>query len=537
MPQRLPDGKYVTAKYWGITWAQLSEFFDECRRDEEWDADDNVRNFVTKFVQPRTSHQIRSTMGYALMVNKDHPQEVTIMISHAWDENADRFFADVLECVDKDEVAYICFLSNYQGTANEIDAQLGNDMKRSPFTQVIYNPACQRMLIVPNEELKGDGGGLYSRLWCDWEIKCAADAGIPIHIIPKRDTIQHLLGKYGNSSRDAKCGTQKDEDNIKKAIESMPPQTREFHALAFCFSMYGFIIACLIWNNQAVWLGGFLGGFLLCIAAMWCLKDWFRRITSEEDGFAVLDSVIQGAMNKEYSCASFHPEKDLPVLAFTGVACGFLDCAVRLIMPHGDSGTTDLSQLSQDLKQLSQLPAKGAPDLNELSRKVFDPGHSQCAHWLEGGGFGVLLWMMFNLNAIGPWTGVFVRRTCKRRLYSSSLLSLGIVGMLIGKYFSRNTKDYTGRGLLLALLTGFTCMSAAHRRWKHAVSLLLCAACMVLTYLFSPDTWRETFLVVMGVNGAVLVPNVPPTRRFGMLVFGLLAVFGLFGLGRVDLWT
>ncbi|CAL1141566.1 unnamed protein product [Cladocopium goreaui] len=266
-PQRLPDGTWVPARFWGIHRKELRQLYAASCEDEFWrdhlDVTEYVNHFATwcgagsdffdfhdpvMLVKPRTAG---TEMGYALMVHQDNPQEVNLMVSHAWVENAKSFFEDVLKSMFRNEVAFICFLSNFQGTSAEIDAQLGNDIMRSPFTQVLNSSACQRLLVVPNEELKTNGQGLYSRLWCIWEIKVAADAGLPIIILPDRSSDEHLLGKSIISSRNARCGNpfcpmNKDELLIRAAIARMPPESNRSSAYAFfgiCFcTSYGAVV-------------------------------------------------------------------------------------------------------------------------------------------------------------------------------------------------------------------------------------------------------------------------------------------------------
>ncbi|CAK9073175.1 unnamed protein product [Durusdinium trenchii] len=247
-PQRLPDGTWVPARFWGVHRRELRALYVQSSNDEMWQDDLDVTSFVNHFVRPQTEG---TEMGYALMVHQDDPQEVNLMISHAWVENAKNFFEDVLQSMFHSEVAFICFLSNFQGTAQQIDAQLGNDILRSPFTQVINSAACQRLLVVPNEELRSNGQGLYSRLWCIWEIKVAADAGLPIMILPHRSSGEHLLGQSIVSSRNARCGNphqpmNKDETLIREAIANMPPESNRSSAIAFfgiCFcTSYGAVI-------------------------------------------------------------------------------------------------------------------------------------------------------------------------------------------------------------------------------------------------------------------------------------------------------
>ncbi|CAJ1459235.1 unnamed protein product [Effrenium voratum] len=108
---------------------------------------------------------------------------------------------------------------------------------------------------VPNEQLRANGQGLYSRLWCIWEIKVAADEGLPIKIVHERRTEEHLLGK-STSSRSARCGNpsepmNKDEKLIRDAIANMPPESARSSAFSF------FIICFCISYGAA--LGGSIG--------------------------------------------------------------------------------------------------------------------------------------------------------------------------------------------------------------------------------------------------------------------------------------
>eukprot|EP00435_Cladocopium_sp_Y103_P026331 s1840_g6.t1 len=140
------------------------------------------------------------------------------------------------------------------GQDNEVEPKEPTEPRgewRSPFTQVLNSSACQRLLVVPNEELKTNGQGLYSRLWCIWEIKVAADAGLPIIILPDRSSDEHLLGKSIISSRNARCGNpfcpmNKDELLIRAAIARMPPESNRSSAYAFfgiCFcTSYGAVV-------------------------------------------------------------------------------------------------------------------------------------------------------------------------------------------------------------------------------------------------------------------------------------------------------
>ncbi|CAE8603258.1 unnamed protein product, partial [Polarella glacialis] len=409
--QRLPDGTWVTAKFWGISRHQIAELYKTCRRDDRWCDTDSVSQFVPKFVAPVTDG---TQMGYALLVNQESPQQVNLMISHAWVENAGVFFEDVLANTYEHEIAYICFLSNYQGSAEEIDAQLGNNILTSPFTEVIKNPACERMMVVPNEELRWNAQGLYSRLWCDWEIKVAADSGLPISVIEQRNTDCHLLGATTLSSRNARCGDpnrpmNKDERLIRDAIKNLPPETTRSHALGlsfFCLSTaYGAEIGKVVVPGDMTTTGmivGLLIGVALGCVFMFCLAANVRSCVArarQRDGYKVLDSIIKGAQVGSYSCRRFTMERDLPALAAVCITCGVIDGAVRCLTRANG---------------WIQMPAA----------------------FLEGTGSGGLLWAMFNINMMGPWTGVFLVRPAAQRCCAALLAVLTMMGSPLGVYLS-----------------------------------------------------------------------------------------------------
>eukprot|EP00927_Polykrikos_kofoidii_P017318 TRINITY_DN17870_c0_g1_i2.p1 TRINITY_DN17870_c0_g1~~TRINITY_DN17870_c0_g1_i2.p1 ORF type:complete len:792 (+),score=109.44 TRINITY_DN17870_c0_g1_i2:57-2378(+) len=111
-PQQTPSGEPIFADRWGITTDQLRDYVTACRQRLEWNNADDVRTFVQKFVIPDT---LGTGLGLALLLNKDAPKQVNLMISHTWDENAVLFFDDVLQRAMDDEVLFICFLALYQG--------------------------------------------------------------------------------------------------------------------------------------------------------------------------------------------------------------------------------------------------------------------------------------------------------------------------------------------------------------------------------------------------------------------------------------
>merc|ERR1712048_1223677 len=79
-----------------------------------------------------------------------------------------------------------------------------------------------RMLVVSNEELKVNGQGLYSRLWCVLEVFTALLYHIPIDFTC-RSSHEHLFGFDSTRSvREARCGDAccKHRNNDEMCIRS-----------------------------------------------------------------------------------------------------------------------------------------------------------------------------------------------------------------------------------------------------------------------------------------------------------------------------
>lgn len=224
-PQVIPSGQEVHAPHWGITRAQLADLLADCTSSPQWDAQDNVRTFVQKFVEPRTAG---TWMGLSLVLNCNAPKAVNLMVSHSWEENAQAFFADVIREMHDHEVAFICFLAIYQGGGRAIEEQLGDMVVQGPFVQVIKEVFRQngRMLVVPNETLRANGQGLYSRMWCDFEIYTALQLGCCVKFA-QGTMLEHLFGSDGVvASQHARCGNpampmNSDERMIRNEIETM----------------------------------------------------------------------------------------------------------------------------------------------------------------------------------------------------------------------------------------------------------------------------------------------------------------------------
>merc|ERR1712039_626834 len=189
-------------------------------------------------VKPMTSG---TGMGLAMLLNKDSPKEINLMVSHAWSENAGRFLEDLAKHMLDEEVAFICAFALYQETGSDIQAQLGSELALGPFAAVIHKLSEKggRMLVVPNEELRECGQGLYSRMWCVWEVFVARSMKVTIEMTD-RNTPEHLFGTdSAQSCKAARCGNPNlpmndDERRIREAIEQRTLKSPEYNGLGRC---------------------------------------------------------------------------------------------------------------------------------------------------------------------------------------------------------------------------------------------------------------------------------------------------------------
>eukprot|EP00931_Biecheleriopsis_adriatica_P056805 TRINITY_DN33687_c0_g1_i1.p1 TRINITY_DN33687_c0_g1~~TRINITY_DN33687_c0_g1_i1.p1 ORF type:complete len:626 (+),score=86.84 TRINITY_DN33687_c0_g1_i1:43-1878(+) len=127
----------VWPQYWGITMRQCQDLLCECKSDSRWKSSNTVYDLVEQYIKPKTAG---SGLGYALLLNQEQPQEVTVMVSHAWAENAEEFFGSLARSVRAEEAMFICALSLYQcedSAGPSIQDQLGGHACMSPFYKVL----------------------------------------------------------------------------------------------------------------------------------------------------------------------------------------------------------------------------------------------------------------------------------------------------------------------------------------------------------------------------------------------------------------
>lgn len=286
-PQRTPEGVAVFGNRWGITKDQLRTLARDCRSDVAWSDDDTIRDFVEKFVKPRTRGL---GMGLSLMLNRDSPKRVNLMISHAWDENASCFFNDLEAHVHEDEVVFLCFLALYQcadGAGPSIGDQLGPDIYAGPFCEVIESlrptstlgrwlgRASGRMLVLSNQQCP-----LYTRLWCVWEAYIASTRGVPTDYT----RCGRLFADASASSADARCGDPRlpmneDERKIRQAIENLPVETWRSltgSSAAIAALLAAVVVPLGIFSTWTVGLG--IAGAVVKLVAM--IIDFFSKVFS-----------------------------------------------------------------------------------------------------------------------------------------------------------------------------------------------------------------------------------------------------------------
>mmetsp|Transcript_87038 Transcript_87038/g.244075 ORF Transcript_87038/g.244075 Transcript_87038/m.244075 type:complete len:702 (-) Transcript_87038:115-2220(-) len=217
--QRGSDGRGFGPVFWGMTRRQMQEFYTKCTKRADWTDEVDVRVMVARDIKPMTGG---TGLGVAMSMNKANPLKATLLISHCWNENAKRFFEDIHTYALDSEVAFVCFLALYQGTPEEIQLQVGSDILRGCFALVVTEVG--RVLVVPNEELRENGQGLYSRMWCVWECFVAATHEKPIDFT-HRSSRKHLFGadSANFTSEKARCGLgvvrNADEIAIRRVIE------------------------------------------------------------------------------------------------------------------------------------------------------------------------------------------------------------------------------------------------------------------------------------------------------------------------------
>lgn len=491
MPQRIDESHgrhWVTAKYWGIGRQQIEDLVKECRGTGKWDDDFNVHQFVQEFVKPQTQGK---GMGYALMINQDKPLAVNLMVSHAWLENARLFFQDVLTFMQPHEVAYICFLSNYQGSKSEIDEQLGNVVDKLPFTQALKN--AERMLVVPCQELAKKDLGLYSRLWCIWEVKVAVDLGIPISIMPgRRDSMYLNGGRKGSIAKHAECGDKEDTDLIREGIEQMPPLTLDFRGTTFLITA-----VCVAWGPSLVrmtcawyklkedtfywdecvgWALGLMVGIFIRKVIAKPIFNWMLA-QGERNNFDVIDEVILAAAEDKYSYKRIDPAIDLPNVLL--LFLGFLGPAILL---KGYCHDWAWEQVFHVLV---------------ITDEILMPSLA----------LAIMTYVLWDVNKLGSWTGCYIADQHERRMTTSQLLILLVAFRTMGGFLEMMFPyERKGSMTVLGLVVGILLMAKCR---EHQAVALMTIPLVIITVYLRRFNWKGIFFLAISYNQWVLMPTLP----------------------------
>jgi len=221
---------------------------------------------------------------------------------------------------------------------------------------------------------------------------------------------------------------------------------------------------------------------------------WHRY--RNKDGYQVLDSIILQAAMRSYEYRRFRPRYDLLVLAFTCVPV----CIATLIY-HSLQET----------------------QLDHLALQVMD-----------GVGFAVMLFPVLSINAMGPWTGVFLLRRWVRRCWGFAMLLFMLIGVSVGHKVL--VMDGHMQGALWGLLAGLSALSATHQKWYHVAALGFVFIIMIGVYLLMlyKGCWllsQDSFVAVMGVGSLRVAPG---WTRKQKLMGGLVGYTLLGGLVAID---
>eukprot|EP00812_Abedinium_dasypus_P001934 NODE_1234_length_1201_cov_315.315009.p1 GENE.NODE_1234_length_1201_cov_315.315009~~NODE_1234_length_1201_cov_315.315009.p1 ORF type:complete len:383 (+),score=118.59 NODE_1234_length_1201_cov_315.315009:124-1149(+) len=103
-------------------------------------------------------------------------------------------------------------------------------MSKGCFSEVLRTVKRKngKMLIVSNAAVC-NSGGLYSRLWCTWEVYCAVRDNVLLVMHPRTRTEKHLYGERGErlfDAKEARCGNPRepqrsdDEIRIRRVIDA-----------------------------------------------------------------------------------------------------------------------------------------------------------------------------------------------------------------------------------------------------------------------------------------------------------------------------
>merc|ERR1740124_1932157 len=116
-------------------------------------------------------------MGYSLLINKENPLKVKVMVSHAWDEPI-KDFVEAIERSGETGPFWICAMAiNQNGDDDEITIgnQLGPDPETGPFATVLKSVNLMIAVVTHVCDIN-------TRLWCVYEMHFAISHGVPVKL-------------------------------------------------------------------------------------------------------------------------------------------------------------------------------------------------------------------------------------------------------------------------------------------------------------------------------------------------------------------
>merc|ERR1740124_1086557 len=122
-------------------------------------------------------------MGYSLLINKDNPLEVKVMVSHAWDEPI-KDFVEAIESSGETGPFWICAMAIHQNSETDddyiaeeitISDQLGTDPETGPFATVLKSVSLMIAVVTHVCDIN-------TRLWCVYEMHIAVCQSVPVKL-------------------------------------------------------------------------------------------------------------------------------------------------------------------------------------------------------------------------------------------------------------------------------------------------------------------------------------------------------------------
>merc|ERR1740124_559751 len=117
-------------------------------------------------------------MGYSLLINKENPLKVKVMVSHAWDEPI-KDFVEAIVSSGETGPFWICAMAIHQNddtsTGITISQQLGSEPETGPFATVLKSVSLMIAVVTHVCDIN-------IRLWCVYEMHFAVCQGVSVKL-------------------------------------------------------------------------------------------------------------------------------------------------------------------------------------------------------------------------------------------------------------------------------------------------------------------------------------------------------------------